>query len=550
MWMFGPVFRLELTRERHGRRTWRLLPWAYAGLLGFQMLIAWHAAFTADRFLEPFAPPAQVFPEKMLQFVAWHFFLLFLLTPALTATALGEEKARGTLADLFTTHLTPTEIVGGKLAARSLRVAEMFLPPLPILFVLGGYAGLPLLFFVALVVVSLFVILGVGAVGLLCAVESKHTSGALLATYALVGAGVLAVRIIPLPALDPLGTLAPAWGRADPRATAWALGAAALAWLTVAGVGFALAAWRLRPDGLRQMQGGGSGRSAVATNRPPVDDDPIRWRGYYVEGLALLPLFRRVTRPWGVLAAGMAFTGVSAYSAFQSLKFWPPKHPDPWYLIVQGVLFLFAATLIVTVRAAGAVTGERERDTWDSLRLTPLDGRTFLNGKLRGIFDSVGPYFIAYTIPATTLSIAGGPTGLYVTIASLLIVWPLMYFAAACGLRTSVQARSTWRSLLAALSAVFGTGIFICFPITLAVGAFLMGLGLAIASVAEFQGTWVVALALSAWMLAPIITVLTLAAFGRSQLRQAEEYALAPPWEPAPSAFKALSDREEEGPRG
>jgi len=424
--MLGPIFTLELIRERRGL-LWRLGPWTYAGLLALEALVSWWATSLTNFSGEPVLTPAVFFPSLVQQFVVQHFFVLFLLTPALTASALGEEKAKGTLADLFTTELTSTEIVGGKLLARSLRVAEMILPSLPILFIVGGFSGLPPTFFAALVLVSLVVILGVGSLGLLCAVESKYTSGALLATYAMIGGSALAVRIIPLPALDPLEALTPAWRQAAPWATAWNLGAASLAWLAVAGVCFAVAVWRLRPDGLRLMQGDGHKRDAVALSRPPVGDDPIRWRGYHVEGLALLPLFRCVARSWGVLAAGVAATGVSTYSALQSVNYWSRyQHATPWFFMLQGSFFLIAATLSVTARAASAVTGERERDTWDSLRLTPLDGRTFLNGKLRGIFDSVGPYFVAYALPATILSLTGGPLGLFVTITSLLIAWPLM----------------------------------------------------------------------------------------------------------------------------
>ena len=63
---------------------------------------------------------------------------------------------------------------------------------------------------------------------------------------------------------------------------------------------------------------------------------------------------------------------MTAYSAVRGL--YPvPRFPRPGSLIMQGLVFVLASTLIVTVRAAGAVTGERERDTWLSLRLTPLE---------------------------------------------------------------------------------------------------------------------------------------------------------------------------------
>jgi ABC-type Na+ efflux pump permease subunit len=529
--MFGPVFTLELKYERRSGRLFRLLPWAWAALLSTEALFFWLAASTTKYQRGDVPPPAIVeFSSKMQEVVAQHFLVLLLLTPALTASALGEDKARGTLADLFTTALTSTEIVAGKLLPRSLGVLEVILPSLPILFLVGGYAGLSLHFFAALLLVSLLVVLGVGAIGLFCAVESKHTSGALVATYALVGAGGLAVRLVPLPALDPLKTLALASHAADPWTTARELGGTSLAWLAVAGVFFAGAVWRLRPDGLRLMHRKAARPCAEARERSAVGDDPIRWRGYHVEGLALLPLFRRFPRALGVFATGAAATGGSTYSAWQSVNHWSRyRDSTPWFFMLQAAFFLFAATLLVTVRAARAVTGERERDTWDSLRLTPLDGRAFLRGKLRGIFDSVLPYVLAYAIPAAFLSPTGGPLGMLVTLTSLLIAWPLMYYAACSGLRASVLGRNTWGSLLAALFAVYGPSLMIC----VACHCVVMVLFMVADYIERLRGPAEVVVLVLAWCVCAIASSLALAALGRSQMRQAEGAFLDAPSAPA-----------------
>src|SRR5581483_5953657 len=98
---------------------------------------------------------------KLHGLIAQHFALLFLITPALTATAFSEDKAKGILADLFTTAVTSTEIVLGKLLGRSLRAVEVVLYGLPVLCAAGAYAGLPLVFFLALLFVTLLVVLGV-----------------------------------------------------------------------------------------------------------------------------------------------------------------------------------------------------------------------------------------------------------------------------------------------------------------------------------------------------------------------------------------------------
>jgi hypothetical protein len=202
------------------------------------------------------------------------------------------------------------------------------------------------------------------------------------------------------------------------------------------------------------------------------------------------------------------------------------------------------ATACRSPRAAGAVTEERERDTWDSLRLTPLDSRAFINGKLRGLFDSVLPYYAAYTVPSFLFSLAGGPGGVWATVLSLLTVWPLMYYAACCGLRASVQARATWRSLLAALYFVYVIGALLCFA-TSCLGDIAF-MALAVLADAFGEPTGGEAVRIFAAFLVPIGCALALVAFGRAQLRLAEARALTPP----PAVVPHLMGPADEGPRG
>ncbi|HEX5272095.1 MAG TPA: hypothetical protein VFW33_16475, partial [Gemmataceae bacterium] len=417
-------------------------------------------------------------------------------------------------------------------------------PSLPVLFLVGGYAAVPLRLFPALVVVSLLTVLGVGAVGILSAVASKHAGAAVVGAYALVGVGGLAVRLLPLPALDPFEVLALASDNTAPGALTAALGKATLAWSTVAVGCFLIAVWRLRPDGLRQMHGPGLSRSARARARPPVEDDPIRWKENHIDGLAVLPLLRRLPRPLGVVVAIVVSAGLSACSAVmchpQSLE------PDADPFIFQGVLFVLAATLVVTVRASGAITSERERNTWDSLRLTPLKARAFLSGKLHGLFDAVLPYYVAYLVPALLLSVVGGPVAFIATMASVVIVWPLIYYAAACGLRASSGARNTWRSLLAALFAVYVMSWLLCWATSCVAALGFVALVATLAICAGGSGGELVAVC-GAFVI-PLLCAIVLALFGRSQLRAAEARALTPPDDRQPSLYDIMAEQKRTAP--
>src|SRR5262245_6186358 len=124
--MFGPLFRHELTRlARRGLQP--KLRAAFAGLLLAVLFLAYLAAFPGvgplrliTRIDEPLTTEsASRFGERFLVvFLFAQAAVVVLVTPAVAAGAIGEEKDRRSLDLLLTTSLTSWEIVTGKLAAR------------------------------------------------------------------------------------------------------------------------------------------------------------------------------------------------------------------------------------------------------------------------------------------------------------------------------------------------------------------------------------------------------------------------------------------------
>jgi hypothetical protein len=387
--------------------------------------------------------------------------------------------------------------------------------------------------------VTLLTVVGAAAVGLTLAVGSKHASGAAVGTYLALGALALVVRWAPLPALDPLEALAPFWGPADPRQAPFQLLVTSLAWAAVAAVCFGLATLFLRHDARRQMQGAGRTRPAKAERRPPVDDDPIRWKENHIDGLAPLAMLRRVPRYWGVLLVGggggmatvvTAGRSIGAAAQWAGVNATPAVAPDLAPFLIQGQFFVFVATLIVTVRCAMAVSDERERLTWESLYLTGLDGETFIHGKLRGVIDAATPYLLAYAAPALAISVAAGPGPGVVTVISLVVAVPFLFYGASCGLYASTFYRSTWRSLLAALFAVYFTGLLICFVVTVGLGTCCVGLagGIVGRELADLRES----VRLIALVLSPLASLVILVVLGRSQLLRAAAHVFREPKEP------------------
>src|SRR5439155_15787681 len=120
---------------------------------------------------------------------------------------------------------------------------------------------------------------------------------------------------------------------------------------------------------------------------------------------------------------------------------------------------LLISSLIVGIRCSGAVTGERERQTWEALLLTPLAIRELIHGKLGGILGATYPYLLAYAVPAVTMALVLDPEELWWTLPGLLATWTAMSFAGAVGIWCSARYASSWRSLVGTLAISSGFGL-------------------------------------------------------------------------------------------
>jgi ABC-type transport system involved in multi-copper enzyme maturation permease subunit len=133
--------------------------------------------------------------------------------------------------------------------------------------------------------------------------------------------------------------------------------------------------------------------------------------------------------------------------------------------LVQGIFVMLIATLIVGIRASGAVSGEREKQTWEALLLTPLQTRELVRGKLSGIFGASVPYLVAYAVVALPLSGFGGFLAFFWTALWLGVTALAVYYIGAAGIWCSARSSTSWRSLLGTLG--FGyLGGFLIFGLT------------------------------------------------------------------------------------
>jgi ABC-type transport system involved in multi-copper enzyme maturation permease subunit len=488
--MIGPVLQCELLlASRRGRQ--HVFRRILTGWLLAQLLIFYWMYFIEVRFIGPLDRGAAS-PEATYRFASglvgkllWQeLFLLFLATPAFAAGAITDEKVRGTLQYLFCADVTPWEIITGKLIGRLAQVLILELAALPLLALLGLFGGLTPLALGLLLVTLVGPLFAVGAASVLASVWARQTRDAVLGVYAigLVIAGLLWLADA-FSWFDPLRVLEPVWGdQLDLPEAVLRLLLLVACWGAVGAACLALAAWRLRPAYLAQLQAAGRPRKPRwwrGGSRALVADDPIRWKERHVEGVAPWASLRAIPRSLGVAAVA----GVTLLSSLAILYFHlPPNltladicrallHFDFTRLSIApgadnlffylDLLALLAATLIVALRCSGAVTGEREKLTWEALLLTPLPMQQLIRGKLWGIIGASSPYLLAYALAALPLSIcAGGWAFVWATVL-FAVTWLSMVFMGAAGLWCSVRSKSSWRSLMGTALIGYGGGFLL-----------------------------------------------------------------------------------------
>src|SRR5205823_4040856 len=191
------------------------------------------------------------------------------------------------------------------------------------------------------------------------------------------------------------------------------------------------------------------------TGRPPVARRAILWKEVFVD-------IKPRRRLFGWFASGVLFA-VAFLPAIHLVHFfgryWPQGTQDSLtvmlsYWVRGASAFLGTAMLLgVAVRAAGCVSGERDRQTLEGLLATPMDNRTILWEKWLGcIFSqrwSAGALLLIWIIGYLTGSLH--PLGA----VCFAIAW-LGYagFVAGLGLWFSVANRSTLRSVFGTLCAM------------------------------------------------------------------------------------------------
>lgn len=458
--LFGPVLFYDLVRT--GRRSRYILFRFIYALILFAVLVQMHINLNIERSWRrtqesTSARLARLGDQYFATFMTMQVIAVLLLTPAYTAGAIAEEKDRKTLPFVLATDLEDREIVLSKLVSRLCSLTFILLVSLPIMALMQFLGGIDPEMVLASYLATGLTMASLASLSILASVYARKTRDALGRVYM----GMVAyLALLPLVELMlrfvvPAAGAVPLWfGESPPtlfdlvdtinhgnifmayfslamavssgRSLGAALESVLADYMTFHVICTAActtwAVLRLRAVALQQA-GGAVGvrekklaKRALRLRRPPVSNRPMLWKEVYVEAGSRLNALGRILV--GVLVvASFVPAGWIIYDYFTDatwLRRLGPPGSSPFQIAINmwvritGTVVACLLWLAIAVRASGAVTGERDRDTMDSLLTSPLGSAEMFFAKWWGSICSVRWGLLWLGLIWTTGAILGG----------------------------------------------------------------------------------------------------------------------------------------------
>ncbi len=487
--MLGPIFSIELVTASR-----RVRYFVVRVLYGLVLLIALgmvhHECF---RWGDPrdIGDVARFAAAFFGTFTVLQLLAVFFLTPAMAAGTIALERERRTIEYLFVSHLTNLQIVFGKLAARLVQIFCLILVGLPILSLAGLMGGIaPEALLVAFLMILSSVVFA-ATLSIALSVWSVRARDAVMRAYLV----LFCVLVVPPVAdaaargtwlygalFEPLnGQLLvanPFWLLACEILSEAASADASRAWEMllamlrnhglVAAACLAAATLAVRRVHLRARGEGASQRRFRLMHlvRPRCGAHPMLWKEVFAEpGLGRLGIVGRIA------AALIALTviGVALYQFAETTGSRGWRGDPEWFLAFTSMMTGAVGTgglILVGARAAATVTGERERECWDSLLSTPLAPGEIVAAKLLGSLSAIrGVFFLLGFLWLLALLIDPGFLAAEVFFLGTFLL--LAFAVASMGVLYSLWCRNSMRAMAATIAtgAVVGGGyLFCCFP--------------------------------------------------------------------------------------
>jgi ABC-type transport system involved in multi-copper enzyme maturation permease subunit len=522
---FGPLLPYDLIRlGRRGRYALvrSLFALVLLGLLAllYSRLPSWHRPSRQTM--------AELASSFFYWFMIIQFLAAILVTPAYTAGAIAEEKERKTMPFLMTTDLSDREIILSKFASRFLNLLCLILTGLPILCFVQFWGGVDPDLLIAGCIATVFTVCSIAALSLLHSLYASKASTAIVMTYltvacyylvtALISAGTRGLASGPatpslqfshLDTILLLGCSSYVLEAGNIFSVTILLRNSINAGMPVSSVVPGLLVmyvafhslvimvcywWslaKLRTIALREEPAKGrTTAAAIQRLSRSVGIEPMIWKELFVErgltvnrfGRALIILIilaSLVPAAWLIGAAALSYFGLlpgpepgpQFFAGYYGRWWWL----NPWdylgatlnvWVRYAGSAVACLLVLAVGVRAAAAVTSERDKQTLDMLLTTPLLARNILRAKWLGSLASVR-WVAAWLCLIWGVGLVFG--GLDIVTLPWLMLACAVYacFLASLGLWCSVRCRNTQRAttFTIALAAGLGFGHWLIWPL-------------------------------------------------------------------------------------
>jgi ABC-type transport system involved in multi-copper enzyme maturation permease subunit len=426
---------------------------------------------------------------------------VLVLTPAMVAGVVADEKRRKTLHYLMASRLTSAEIILGKLLARLLHVGVFLAVGLPVLSLVSLFGGVEPLGVVLMYAATASTACFLGALSILVSTFSRRPREANSQVYILGIAWLFCPSLIAwlMPMAGGIWGQVYEWVRpvnelvrwsspmsmtgsfpgSDPvEACLWMIGLQSA--YAVAFVVLSILALRpmFRRDGEGPRRLGwlfDAQRRRRFLPRPGVGDDAMLWKERYV------------SRTSGVVKVAAAFImlGVVAALGYATERYATPAFVELWnhgygasgnyddrlsfnvYLRTVCTILYVTWCLGAASLAAAGIVGEREEDTWTSLITTPLEGTEILRAKMLGAVW--GTRWLGFLLLAFwLLGLAAGSVHPLAFAVVVLETAVFLWFVVALGTFFSLRATTSARAQTATMAVLLvlnGVYLFCCIPL-------------------------------------------------------------------------------------
>jgi len=446
----GPVFYYEWMTTARRWQMYAVRSLFIAVLLAALAVVWWRelAGVRTWHGLDVYARVGSTFGTILLTTL---FALVVLVAPSVSAGAVCQDKARGPLFHLFTTDLSDTEIICGKLMARLIPLVGLIGCSLPVMFLSTLFGGVELQPLVG----SFLVLLGIALLGctlsLAISVVARRTFEVMLVAFSFWAVVLLSNPIIrtfdwfmngfvprgtsptasPRPAPDPdyslLGLVLAPVTTGNVAAVRGVSGAPGLSSMDIAVRVFGIMAVLsvlllvvaiLTVRRVTLAQSGQAQRRLVPTwsalfrwrgrswlPRPPLDWNPVLWREWQRRRATLVS---SITWTMYVLLA----TLLTIKAAFTR------HHPTPWFTLsdaerefpcLVNAALVAIGLLLLSVTSVTSLIDERDRGSLDVLLTTPLPSWHIIAAKWLASYRQVLPLAVFPALLAYLLAPVRNP---------------------------------------------------------------------------------------------------------------------------------------------